>query len=175
MSSMLKKDSTSLTNKATYLHNDSSSISSALNTLDSVIPTTEVTETQCHRQLFDRECVNLESHQLIFFDKNANNIEQQHETLFTLEELRKIVNYTKFINNVDEVLQHIEQTKDTTTFLVCSGSLGQIIVPQIHDLNNIQSIYVYCHNKQYYKQWSEDYYKVSPWDFQFIFLLSDSV
>ena len=158
-----------LTNETDFSDNDSSStalvvishnITTSPNTSDSNSTTDVASETQHCRRFFDRNCINLESHQLILLDKNISDIKQD-ETVLTLEELRKIVDYTKFINHIEEAVQYIEQTKQTATFLICSSSLGQIIVPQIHALENIQSIYMYCRDKQYRKQWSEDYTKVS--------------
>jgi len=130
------------------------------NALDDSNTTTAVNKIGRRRQFFDREHTNLESHQLILLDKNVNNAGQD-ETLFLLEELRKIVNYTKFINNVEEALQFIEQTKYTTTFLVCSGCLDQIIVSQIHVLKNIQSIHIYCREEHDHKQYPQEYTKVN--------------
>jgi hypothetical protein len=132
----------------------------ACNALDDSNTTTAVNKIQRRRQYFDREHVNLESHQLILLDKNVNNAGED-EILFLLEELRKVVKYTKFINNVEEALQFIEQTKDTKTFLVYSGCLDQIIVSQIHVLKNIRSIYIYCHEEHDHKQCPQEYTKVN--------------
>lgn len=125
-----------------------------------ISPSITTTETEYRRRFFDRNSINLESHQLIFLDKNSTD-SGQDKPIVTLEELRKIVDYTKVINNVEEALQYMEQTQKTTTFLVCSDDLGQIIVPQIHLLENIRSIYIYCSDEQYHKQWSTDYTKVN--------------
>lgn len=118
-----------------------------------------LSETLPHHQFFERKHINLESHQLILLEKNLNDL-GQGEAIFTLEELRKIVDYTKFINNIEDTIQFIEQTKETTTFLICSCDLDQIIVPKIHLLKNIRSIYIYCHDEHDHKQWSDDYTKV---------------
>ncbi|UJR17816.1 hypothetical protein I4U23_004715 [Adineta vaga] len=110
------------------------------------------------RYFFDREHNNIESHQLIFLNTNLNNT-SQHTVLFLLEEFRKIVNYTKFINNIEETVQFIEQTNDTTTFLICSNCSDQIIIPQIHILKHIRTIYIYCQEEHEHQQCPQEYSK----------------
>ncbi|CAF1303153.1 unnamed protein product [Adineta steineri] len=129
-------------------------------------------ETQRCPQFFSRERINLESHQLILLSKSIDQTEQD-EILFTSNQLRQIVDYTKRMDNIEETLQFIEATKDTITFLICSGSLGQIIIPQIHTLKNIRSIYVYCRNQQYHKQWSIEYPKIKEVYIDLDLLLND--
>ena len=100
-----------------------------------------------YRHLFNRERVNLESYQLVWLDDNVNN--NKKDITGTLEGLRIIIDYTKLFDNAEECRQFIEQTKDTTTFLICSGQLGQGFVPEIYHLKKIWSIYIYCQNKEY--------------------------
>ncbi|CAF0878337.1 unnamed protein product [Didymodactylos carnosus] len=108
----------------------------------------------------DRERVNLESHQLIWLDKSINS--NQSDSTVTVERLRNVVDYTKLYYNPEECLQHIEQTKDTATFLIGSDELVRIFIPKIHDLENIQAIYIYCSQNEYCQQWISNYSKVSP-------------
>jgi hypothetical protein len=108
-----------------------------------------------HHHLFNRERINLESHQLIWLDTRVKSDE------ITLQSLRKIVDYTKVFDNIDECLFYIKQTNSTVTFLVCSGQLGEIFTLKVHDLNNIYAIYIYCQNKEYHQKWASKYSKVS--------------
>ncbi|CAF0946668.1 unnamed protein product [Didymodactylos carnosus] len=112
---------------------------------------------QCIRS-FNRERVNLESHQLVWLNDNVNKSNDNDTTL--KEDLRKIVDYTKLFDNVEQCLQYIEETKDSITFLVCSEQFGEILVPQIYHLQNIWSIYIYCHNKEYHQNWTTNYSKI---------------
>ncbi|CAF5160229.1 unnamed protein product, partial [Rotaria magnacalcarata] len=73
-------------------------------------------------QIFDREKINLESHQLVWLDPTVDR-NQESDTLASLENLRKIVDYTKLFNNVEQCQQFIEQTKTTTTFIITSDDL----------------------------------------------------
>ncbi|CAF1075954.1 unnamed protein product [Didymodactylos carnosus] len=101
--------------------------------------------------LTDRELTNLESHQLIWLDSSMDTKESQ----ITLHNLRKVVDYTKLFDNVEECERYILEKKDTITFLVTSGALGQNLIPRINDLGNIRQIFVYCRNKDFHQQWAE--------------------
>jgi len=53
-----------------------------------------------------------------------------------------------------------DECKDRRVFLVSSGSLGEKIIPQIHDFPQVYAIYIYCANIKYHRGWSEKYPKV---------------
>lgn len=98
--------------------------------------TTAVDEVQYRRRIFNHERVNLESHQLIFFDDHSYD-DRENGIMSRLEDFCQIVNYAQYIENIDEALHFIEQTKYTTTFIIYSGNLNQIIAQQIHTMKNI--------------------------------------
>ncbi|CAF1587424.1 unnamed protein product, partial [Didymodactylos carnosus] len=83
----------------------------------------------------------------------------ESETTITLEGLRKIVDYTELFDNVEVCQQYIEQTSDTTTFLVTSGQLGERLIPIAHQLQSGSTIYIHCQNKEFHEQWPTNYSK----------------
>ncbi|CAF1612238.1 unnamed protein product [Didymodactylos carnosus] len=95
--------------------------------LMSFIPTT--TASKEPKKSFNRERMNLESHQLIWLDENVNSSEYENQRITTT--LRKIVDYTKVFHSTDECQQHIQQTKYSRTFVVSSGQMTEMILPQI--------------------------------------------
>jgi hypothetical protein len=118
-----------------------------------------IIEKQQEGRVFNRERVNLESHQLVWCNINVN-ITTNAEPIATLEDLRKIVDYTKLFNSVEECQQHLTQTTDSVTFLVCSDELGKKMIPEIYQLNNISSIYIYCRDINYHNGWFSNFTKV---------------
>jgi hypothetical protein len=44
--------------------------------------------------------------------------------------------------------------------LVVSGQLGEQLVPKIHQLRQVSTIYVYCTNKKKNEQWTKQFAKV---------------
>ncbi|CAF0914997.1 unnamed protein product [Adineta ricciae] len=120
--------------------------------MTSVLP--DRSETRNTPRFFDRERINLESHQLMFLNTEPDQL------LFTLNQLRQIVDHTRITDTIDETLQAIQQTTDTTTFLICFVHLGEILIPQIHTFENVRSIYIYCHSQPYDEQWLNEYPKI---------------
>lgn len=107
-----------------------------------------------HRQVENRRQVNLESHQLVWFDPDFNR-----KNAASIENLRKIVDYTKLFENNKDCLEYIEQTQNTDTFLVCTKEFAQEFILQIHHFKHISKIYVLCESENH-QEWLSNYSKV---------------
>jgi hypothetical protein len=118
------------------------------------IPTTS---SSVRSRLFDRERYNLESHQLICCDTNTQNSITRD---ITLSELRQIIDYTKCFDNDKSCKRYLEETQHIVSFLICSDNISTQLIPEIHHLQNIRSIYVYSPNSEHHQQWSSEYVKV---------------
>jgi tetratricopeptide (TPR) repeat protein len=44
--------------------------------------------------------------------------------------------------------------------MIISGSLGQHIVPRVHNMSQVDSIFIFCGNKQYHEQWTKEWSKI---------------
>jgi hypothetical protein len=97
------------------------------------------------QQISFRQSSNLEGHQLVWCDDNE--VTQNAENDITLTKLRDAVNYTKLFNDVSSCRRYIEQTSDTTTFLVCAVNMAFSLIPQVHELRNVKSIYIHSNGK----------------------------
>jgi hypothetical protein len=94
---------------------------------------------------------------LIWLDSNDNNGDNRG----VQQRLRSIINYFKKFNDIQQCQTYIEQQSKTDRFvLIVSGQLGCQIVPRIHQLQQVVSIYVYCANKEAHDIWARDYVKV---------------
>lgn len=99
----------------------------------------------------------LEIFSLIWLDKEKNIKDIRN----TEQELRSIINYLKKFQYVEECQRYIEQRSenDRLVFIV-SGEMGQKIVPSIHKLRQVRSIYIYCMDKKKHKKWTRQFMKV---------------
>ena len=86
-------------------------------------------------ELINRKTTNLEPHQLVWVSSNNEHV--------SAESLRSIVDYTRLFDNINECRSFIDQTFNTTTFIVCSQAFAQHFISQIDDLKNIYLIYIY--------------------------------
>jgi hypothetical protein len=44
--------------------------------------------------------------------------------------------------------------------MIISGALGQTIMPRIHDVPHVNSIFIFCGNKQWHEQWTRNWFKI---------------
>jgi hypothetical protein len=112
----------------------------------------------------------LETFTLIWLNTNVN-IE---DTRNTEEKLRSIINHLKKFQDIKQCQQYVEQrTQKDRLVLIINGQMEQEIVPSIHQLRQVISIYVYCMDKERNTKWTWKYKKVKlyPEEFQFHFII----
>src|ERR1700721_265239 len=44
--------------------------------------------------------------------------------------------------------------------MIISGSLGQHIVPRVHNMSQVDSFFIFCDNKKYHEQWAKEWPKI---------------
>jgi hypothetical protein len=54
-------------------------------------------------------------------------------------------------------------SKDDRIVLIISGRFGEILVPRIHSLRQVSSIYVYCKDKKRNEPWANQFKKVNKY------------
>src|ERR1700722_1682677 len=100
---------------------------------------------------------NLETFSIFWLDTEVNN----EENRVAQKQLRSIINHLKTFEDPNEFEQCIQQMiEEDRTVLIVSGLLGRKVVPTIHQLRQVSSIYVYCMNKEENEQWAQSYKKV---------------
>ena len=104
-----------------------------------------------------KQKINLELFTLIWLD--TNDITQEKRG--AQQKLRVIINHIKKFQDVQKCKNYIEQqAKDDRLVLVVSGRLGREIVPSIHMLQQVSSIYVYCIDRSGNEKWASQFGKV---------------
>ena len=87
-------------------------------------------------------------------DRNTNDCQN------TIIHLRRTVNTIQTFTNDQECLQFLEDIVDEKACMIISGALGQQIVPRIHDLSQVDSIFILCANKRYHEEWAKTWSKI---------------
>ena len=101
---------------------------------------------------------NLETFGIVWLDGKANHDEQSRKAQ---QKLRDVINYLKTFEDPNDCQKYIEQTSDNHSLLfIVSGRLGQEVVPRIHHLRQVFTIYVYCMDKKLNEKWAKDFKKV---------------
>jgi tetratricopeptide (TPR) repeat protein len=102
---------------------------------------------------------NVQNFLLIWLDTNIDVLNNQ-DCCNTITQLRQVVNTVNTFTNADRCLDFIVEIKEEKVFMIISGALGEIMVPSIHDMPQIDSIYVFCQNDLRHKQWAQNWPKV---------------
>ncbi|CAF1535896.1 unnamed protein product, partial [Rotaria sp. Silwood1] len=99
-----------------------------------------------------------ENYLVIWVDANINmeNEDFQH----TLSQLRGVVNEVKICITPEECIRFLNDNKEETSFVISSGSLGQVLVPNIHGMRNLDMIYIFCRNKEFHREWAQHWTKI---------------
>ncbi len=99
-----------------------------------------------------------ESPIVVWFDTNAYNTEGQ----MTRELLQETLGNLMVFTDKNEYKRFLgRDLKIKRLVLIISGQLGKEIVPIIHNLTSILSIYVYCKDKKAHEEWTKQYTKVN--------------
>jgi hypothetical protein len=99
----------------------------------------------------------LEIFDLIWLDTDGNIKDSRN----TEQHLRSIINHFKKFQDVKECQEYIEQRSiQDRLVLIISDQLGKEMVPSIHKLRQVSSIYVNCQDKKSNEQWAKRFTKV---------------
>ena len=101
---------------------------------------------------------NLESLSLIWLDAH---VDTSRESIQLQTQLRSVINYLKTFQDASECEKYIRSVNEKQQLvLVVSGRFGRDLVPKIHALRQIASIYIYCTSKEANEQWTTHFLKV---------------
>ncbi len=94
---------------------------------------------------------------IIWLDDGENALDTRN----TDQKLRSIINRLKKFQDVEPCQKFIEERSEKErVVMIVSGRLGQKIVPSIHKLRQVISIYVYCIDKKGNERWANKFAKV---------------
>ena len=100
---------------------------------------------------------NLETFTLIWLDTNVN---RSDENLKSQIQLRSIINYLQVFDDMETCKQYVQERESENIVLIVLGSLAKTIVPEIHSLQQLHSIYIYCREQTMHQELMENYSKV---------------
>ena len=78
----------------------------------------------------------------------------------TITHLRGAVNALNSFTDDGECIQFLEDMATEKICMIISGALGQQIMPRVHDLSQIDSIFIFCGNKTYHEGWTKNWPKI---------------
>ncbi|CAF0851961.1 unnamed protein product [Didymodactylos carnosus] len=91
----------------------------------------------------------------------ANEIDELKKTFpQAVTRLESIVSSVDNFSDADVFVNFLYETSYEKILMIVTGGLGENIVPIIHGVSQLDSIFVFCHNKAVHEQWGKDWPKV---------------
>ncbi|CAF2083103.1 unnamed protein product [Rotaria magnacalcarata] len=101
---------------------------------------------------------NLETFSLLWLDAQVNTTDENKNAQ---KQLRTIINHLEIFHDPDDCIKYIKSCSEQDRIvLIISGRLSKELVPRIHDLRQLSSVYIYCWDKKPYKRWTTEYSKI---------------
>ena len=95
---------------------------------------------------------------LIWLDSNIDKNSSDCQN--TITHLRGAVNAVNIFTDGDECIQFLDDMGTEKACMIISGALGQHIMPRVHDLSQIDSIFIFCGNKAFHEEWTNNWPKI---------------
>ncbi|CAF1299682.1 unnamed protein product [Adineta steineri] len=95
---------------------------------------------------------------LIWLDSSIDETNDNCQNAIT--RIRRAVNDINTYTDVDQCFEFIETVVDKKACMIISGSLGQHFVPFVHNMPQIDSIFIFCDNRKHHEQWTKDWPKI---------------
>ena len=61
---------------------------------------------------------------------------------------------------MDTCLEFLQSITDEKIFMICSGILGERLVPKVHSMSQIDSIFIFCHDREQHDKWIDSWSKI---------------
>jgi hypothetical protein len=104
------------------------------------------------------ESVNFETFTLVWLDPK---LEKTDDNMALLTKLRGSMNCVRTFTHSDTCRLFIEtQSIDEPLILLVSGTAGRELIPLVHNLEQVASIYVFCTNRAHHLTWTRSFSKV---------------
>lgn len=116
---------------------------------------------------------NLETCSLLWLDSTINNSEQN---LHTQQRLQTIINHFVTFEDSTSCEDYIRSIPNhDRIIIIVSGLSGRQLVPRIHQIEQVDSIYVYCMDRKTNEKWTKNFTKVNFTELNFIFSSRNNV
>ncbi|CAF4122903.1 unnamed protein product [Rotaria sp. Silwood2] len=100
----------------------------------------------------------VQSFLLIWADANIDQSNTCYQN--TLAQLRSVVNEVNIFTQPDDCVEFLMNFGGMKAFLILEESLGEQIVPRIHDIPQLDTIYIFGVGKPRDEQWTKEWVKV---------------
>lgn len=95
---------------------------------------------------------------LVWLDNSIDESSTDCRNIIT--QLRRAISTLNTFTDSDQCLQYLETIEHTKICLMIPGYLGQRIMLRVHNMSQIDSIVIFCGNKNRHEQWAKEWPKI---------------
>ncbi|CAF3809564.1 unnamed protein product [Adineta steineri] len=95
---------------------------------------------------------------LVWLDNNIDDNDVDCSN--TIKQLKHVVNNVNTFTDGDQCVEFIQAITNNKVCMIVSGSLGQYIVPHVHDMFQVDSIFIFSNDQESHKQWTKEWPKI---------------
>jgi hypothetical protein len=88
------------------------------------------------------------------------NEENNEDSQNIIMQLQHVVNSVNLFEDVDECVTFLREKKDEKVIMIILDSLAQLIVPLVHDISQLDSVFIFCTTTKCHEQWAKDWSKI---------------
>ena len=101
----------------------------------------------------------LQNYLLVWVDASID--ETHKDCRYTLTQLRTVVNDVTVFTDPDACVDFLGGVTDEKAFVMISGSLGQALVPRIHSMKQVDTIFIFCMDQKRHRAWTSEWSKIA--------------
>ncbi|CAF0960380.1 unnamed protein product [Adineta steineri] len=94
----------------------------------------------------------------IWLDNNINDNNADCNNI--IKQLKRVVNNVNMFTNGEECIEFIQTITNNKVCMVVSDSLRQHIVPRVHKMSQVDTIFIFSNDQECHKQWTTEWPKV---------------
>ncbi|CAF1280851.1 unnamed protein product [Adineta steineri] len=102
--------------------------------------------------------MNMQNVVLIWLDNNIDD--NNADCSNTIKQLKRVVSNVNKFTDGDQCVEFIQTINNNKICMIVSGSLGKHIVPRVHNMSQVDTIFIFCNNQAWHKQWAEEWPKI---------------
>ncbi|CAF1295865.1 unnamed protein product [Adineta steineri] len=95
---------------------------------------------------------------LVWLDNNIddNDIDCSN----TIKQLKHVVNNVNTFTDGEQCVEFIQTITNNKVCMIVSSSLGQYIIPRVHDMSQVETVLIFSNNQDLHKQWTKEWPKI---------------
>ena len=95
---------------------------------------------------------------LVWLDKNIDDNSSDFQNMVT--QLQRVVNTVNKFTNTDRCIDFLTDHYNEKATMIISGALCRNTVPLIHDIDQLDVIFILCKNKRKHEEWANEWSKI---------------